>query len=116
MKHKAENNHVVGHRGPAFSVVTSMIAIFLCAVPWPLCAQYTTASLGGTVLDATASSVPGAKVTVRNVETEFTRTVSTDSAGAFLFSRLPVGNYELKVEKEGFSNYVQKGITRPLTR
>ena len=111
MKHKTENNYVVGHRGSALSVVTSMIALFLCAVPWPLCAQYTTASLGGTVLDATASSVPSAKVTVRNVETEFTQTVSTDSAGAFLFSRLPVGNYELKVEKESFSTYVQKGIT-----
>ena len=33
------------------------------------------------------------------------------SAGAFLFSRLPIGNYELTVEKQGFSTYVQTGIT-----
>jgi hypothetical protein len=88
------------------------ILLFLAVLVWmPLHAQYTTASLGGTVLDSTGSAIPEAKVTVRNVGTGFTQTVSADATGAFLFSRLPVGDYELRVEKEGFSTYVQAGIT-----
>src|SRR5207248_5179142 len=51
------------------------------------------------------------KVTARNVATGFTQTTSADATGAFLFSRLPVGEYELKVEKEGFTTYLQSGIT-----
>lgn len=82
----------------------------------PLGAQYTTASLGGTVRDATGSMVPEATVTVRNVETGFTQTVSSDATGAFLFSRLPVGNYELRVEKPGFTTYVQAGIRLTVDR
>ncbi len=73
-------------------------------------AQFTTASLAGTVLDSSGASLPGAQVTVRNVDTSLTQTVNTDSAGAFLFSRLPVGTYQLTVEKAGFTTYVQSGI------
>jgi hypothetical protein len=74
-------------------------------------AQYTTADLGGTVADSTGSAVPGAKVTVRNTETGFSQNTTTAATGAFLFPRLRVGAYELRVEKEGFSTYVQSGIT-----
>jgi len=50
------------------------------------------------------------KVTVRNVDTGFTQTVVTDAAGAFLFTRLPVGNYTLQAEHAGFSSYQQTGL------
>ena len=83
----------------------------LFAVLMPLQAQYTTASLGGTVLDPTGAGMPGAKLTVKNVETGFTETTQSGSTGTYLFSRLPVGNYSLRVEKEGFTTYEQGGIT-----
>ena len=73
-------------------------------------AQYTTASLGGTVTDASGALVPGAKVAVRNVETGFALATLTGDDGAFLFPRLPVGGYELTAAKPGFSNYLQKGM------
>jgi Carboxypeptidase regulatory-like domain len=50
------------------------------------------------------------------VETGFTQNLSTDSDGAFLFSRLPVGRYELRVEKAGFTTYLQTGIQLTLDR
>jgi hypothetical protein len=62
------------------------------------------------VLDSSGASLPGAQVTVRNVDTSLTQTVTTDAAGAFLFSRLPVGTYQLTVEKAGFTTYVQSGM------
>jgi hypothetical protein len=86
----------------------SLLCALLCA---QMFAQYTTADLGGTVSDSTGSAVPGAKVTVRNTETGFSQDTTTSATGSFLFPRLRVGSYELRVEKEGFSTYVQSGIT-----
>ena len=82
---------------------------FLCASP--ASAQYTTASFGGTVLDSNNAVLPQSQVVVRNVDTGFTQRATTDESGAFLFPRLPVGSYELRVERTGFSRYVQTGIT-----
>ncbi|PYV92856.1 MAG: hypothetical protein DMG05_03310 [Acidobacteria bacterium] len=90
-----------------------ILAIFSLLFLWhgALHAQFTTASLNGTVVDASGGIVPDAKVTVRNLDTGFKQTVETDSTGTFLFPRLPVGNYRLTVEKSGFSTYLQDGIT-----
>lgn len=73
-------------------------------------AQYTTASLGGLVTDPSSAAVPGAQVTVRNIDTGFTQNATTGPEGQFQFSRLPVGNYELKVEQSGFNAYTRSGI------
>ncbi|HTM51228.1 MAG TPA: TonB-dependent receptor [Bryobacteraceae bacterium] len=81
-----------------------------------LSAQFTTASLGGAVRDSTGAVVADARVAARNTETGFVQTVTSDSTGSFLFSRLPVGSYELRVEKPGFSAYVQSGIQLTVDR
>src|SRR3954451_6586315 len=90
----------------AFFPAILLISVLLCLTT-PAVAQYTTASLGGAVLDSTGAIVPDARVTVRNIDTGLRQTTSSDAAGAFLFPRLPIGNYELTVDKEGFSTYVQ---------
>lgn len=84
--------------------------LLLLVLALPLAAQYTTATFGGTVLDSSGSAVPGAKVTILNVGTGFSQFVSSEANGSFLFSRLPVGTYQLRVDKEGFAAYVQSGI------
>src|SRR5262245_20084369 len=84
--------------------------LLVLASPIFLSAQYTTASLGGTVQDPSGAMLTGAQVTVRNTDTGFTQTTQTDASGAFLFSRLPIGNYELRAERTGFSTYQQTGI------
>ena len=91
-----------------FPVLLTFLALALAVRAFP---QYTTASLAGSVNDASSAAIPGAKVTVRNTETGYTQTINADSVGAFLFSRLPVGSYELKVEQPGFSVYMQSGLT-----
>ena len=89
-------------------VVSALAALLLAS---PLFAQFTTASLGGTVVDPSGASIPDAKLSVQNKDTALTETASSGATGAFLFPRLPVGNYKLTVEKQGFSTYVQDGIT-----
>jgi hypothetical protein len=48
---------------------------------------------------------------MRNVDTSQFRTVSTDADGSYRFSALPVGNYEVRTEKEGVQTEVQSGLT-----
>jgi hypothetical protein len=97
-------NHVVS------VLPLAIILAVLIGLP-ALHAQFTTASLGGNVVDATGAAVPGASVSVSNKDTGLKQDTSTDAAGAFLFSTLPVGNYQLHVEKPGFATYIQDGIS-----
>src|SRR5262249_54992009 len=92
------------------------VILFLFLLAGMISAQYTTASLGGAVRDSTGAVVADARVTARNTETGFAQTVTSDATGSFLFSRLPVGGYELRVEKPGFSAYVQSGIQLTVDR
>jgi len=77
-------------------------------------AQFTTARLGGTVTDASGSAIPGAKVIIKETNSNYTQTVNARSDGAYVFPSLPVGSYELTVTMTGFSTYIQSGIVLTL--
>ncbi len=67
-------------------------------------------SIEGTLLDPKGGVVPSATVTLRNTATDATFTANTDGSGYFRFPVLPVGTYELRVEKPGFTTITQKDI------
>ncbi len=92
------------------AITVAMLASTMLLVPQRASGQFTTASLGGTVLDSSGAGIPDALVNVLNVATGFTQDVRTGTNGAFLFSRLPIGSYVLRIEKAGFSAYVQDQI------
>jgi Carboxypeptidase regulatory-like domain len=92
------------------------VVIGLLAVSVLLPGQFTTASLSGSVADTSGASVPDAKITIANVDTGFTQTVMSGTAGEYFFPRLPVGKYRLTVEKGGFTTYVQSGIQLAVTQ
>lgn len=74
-----------------------------CAmVAAPLAAQGVSAQLNGTVLTPSGQAVPGAKITIRNQETGFTRTVQSDNSGRYVATSLPVGPYMVTATKDGF--------------
>jgi len=83
----------------------------LMAFAVPAAAQSTTGSIQGMVTDNQEAVVPGATVTIRNVETNATRTAVTDGGGVYRFLNVPVGSYEVTVELSGFSKYVRSGVT-----
>lgn len=68
------------------------------------------ASLSGTVTDASGAVVRGASVTARNVNTGATRKSATDDAGLYRVSSLPVGEYEVRASKQGFAEEIRTGI------
>ncbi|MDE0628713.1 MAG: carboxypeptidase regulatory-like domain-containing protein [Bryobacterales bacterium] len=73
-------------------------------------AQSNLATVTGVVTDAAEAVIPGASVTVTNVETGVETAAETNESGHFtLFSLIP-GSYELVVETEGFRRFVRKNI------
>jgi Carboxypeptidase regulatory-like domain/TonB dependent receptor len=65
-----------------------------------------TATLDGTVTDASGAVVAGAKVLVKNQATGVESSSQTDNAGAYLFSSLPIGIYHIEVTSSGFQSAV----------
>src|SRR5580704_3163795 len=65
-------------------------------------AQDVTATISGTVSDPSNAAVVGATATAKSVERGVTYTAVTNEAGLYRISQLPVGSYELRVEKQGF--------------
>ncbi len=83
--------------------------MFLAAAP--LYAQGTgSATLVGTVSDSSNSAIPGAKVTVVNIGTQFVSTGATNTDGGYYVPYLIPGNYRLSIEAQGFKSYVRDGI------
>lgn len=82
-----------------------MIATFACVlfVSLPASAQTINGSISGVVKDQQAASVAGATVTATNTGTGEKRTATTDDDGLYKILSLPVGTYEVTVEKTGFS-------------
>ncbi|MEZ5399232.1 MAG: TonB-dependent receptor [Bryobacteraceae bacterium] len=64
----------------------------------------------GTVLDPSGAPVTTANVTVVNASTGYERSARTNSAGLYRVPILPLGNYSVTVEGEGFATYQQEGI------
>lgn len=86
------------------------VLLALTVTAAPAAAQRTSATLRGTVTDATRALVPGATVTVANPDTGFTQTAVTNEFGVYSFSQLPVGKYQLKVELQGFKTATRHDI------
>jgi hypothetical protein len=97
---------------PALRVAALCTAMILTAGALPALAQQTvtSATLGGRVEDTNGAALPGVVVTATNKETGQSKTSTTDGEGRYRFSYLPVGDYELKVEKSGFTT-----LTKSLT-
>jgi hypothetical protein len=79
-----------------------MLALILFCGAVGMALAQTFGTITGDVTDATAAVVPGATVTIRNVDTNATRTVMTNADGLYSVPLLPPGIYDIRVEKEGF--------------
>jgi len=84
---------------PAFLIFSSLMS-----------GQVSTATFYGIVNDPTGAVVPGAAVTVTNVETALAYHKTSDSSGEFGFDFLPTGTYTLRIEAQGFKTQETKGI------
>ncbi len=65
-------------------------------------AQEVTATITGTVMDPSGAAVADAAVAAKSVERGIVYTAVTNESGIYRLSQLPVGSYDLKIEKRGF--------------
>ena len=79
-------------------------------------AQLDTGTISGTVSDQSGGAIPGAAITIRNVETGVARNLVTNAAGRYEAAALPVGSYEVRASLTGFQTLVRSGITLTVGR
>lgn len=87
------------------------MAILCLGVTVAFAQQGTTGEIRGIITDEQGAAVVGAKVLVKNMGTGIERTVMSDERGRYRALLLPVGQYEVTVEKESFKKWQQTGIT-----
>src|ERR1700694_1786642 len=76
--------------------------LFFVLLPHIVAQSRATGGIQGTVLDSTGSVIVAAQITQTNTHSGAARHTESDESGQFRFSGLPVGNYILRLEKEGF--------------
>ena len=82
--------------------VVFSIALLL-ALAAPLSAQTAMATVRGRIVDEQGAVLPGVLITLRALETNLTRTVTTTDVGEYFLPNLPAGTYQLQATLDGFS-------------
>jgi hypothetical protein len=93
--------------GPAFIIFSILVILFSA----PIGAQVAGGTLFGTITDPSEKLVPQAQVSITNVATGITTTVTTNSDGYYIAPNLLPGEYQVAVSAKGFSTETRKGIS-----
>jgi outer membrane receptor protein involved in Fe transport len=87
-----------------FGLLVSVFAV-------PANAQAVGATLSGTVSDQSGAVIGGAQVSIKNLATDVTRHLTSDSDGLYSAPNLLPGTYQVTVTAQGFTTSVQKNVT-----
>jgi hypothetical protein len=97
-------------RGNASNMARVWIVLLLmgllCEAAWAV----TGGSISGTLKDQTNSVIPGASVTLVNVDLRTTYHATSNSQGLYSFPVVPVGSYDLTIEAAGFQLEKKAGL------
>lgn len=102
------------HRALTGSVLLLLASLFLlsCCM-W---AQEVTGSIVGTVADPSGAAVSGATITAKDLDRGTVLTTTTNDAGAFNISGVPVGRYEVQASAKGFQGAVNPAFRLTLNQ
>src|SRR5579863_3505680 len=87
--------------------LTALLVLSLIAVP---ASAQETATILGVVKDTSGGTVPQAKITITNTDTNDMRQVTTGDDGAYRVPGLRPGHYSVRVEKDGFKSFTQTAV------
>jgi hypothetical protein len=85
----------------------------MAATAW---GQVATGTISGTVSDKGGAILPGAKVTILNVETGIARNLDADEHGGYTAPGLAVGPYRVTATRDGFQTVIRSGIILTVAR
>lgn len=97
-------------RLPAVATTLIRMVILLALVTAVSTAQEYRGRVQGTVRDTSEAVVPGATVTLENVNTGIIAKRTTDEAGRYIFGLVDPGSYSISVESAGFAKFVQEKV------
>jgi hypothetical protein len=89
------------------------LLVVFCSLVFPICPLLygqATGSFSGTVTDKTGSVISGATVRATSQSTGLARESKTDDSGHYLIPLLPVANFTIRVESQGFQPVEQKDV------
>ena len=87
---------------PRTSIAAAALALSVPLIAVSVSAQTNLGTFLGKVADEQGGALPGATVTVRQVQTNVSRNSVTNAIGQYFIPNLPAGSYELTVELAGF--------------
>lgn len=73
-------------------------------------AQTLYGNLTGNVTDASNAALPNATISIRNVDTGFSRTGTTDGSGNYQLTDLQPGTYDITISAQSFGESITKGV------
>ncbi len=77
----------------------------------PLSAQVDTATITGVVADPSGAAIAGAGVRATNLATSLAYNTSSNEAGVYVITALPIGRYDVEISSEGFQTVRRPGVT-----
>jgi hypothetical protein len=90
------------------------LAVLFSLIPLPAAGQAVSGTILGRVSDTSGAVIPGARVTVTQTGTGFTRSLLSDSKGEYNAPSIPTGTYTVTAELTGFKTVtltnVQVGV------
>src|SRR5712664_1576901 len=95
----------------SFGRMTALFSILGILFSVPAGAQVAGGTLSGTITDPSDKSIPQAQVSISNVATGITTTVTTNSDGFYIAPNLLPGEYQVSVSAKGFNSETRKGIS-----
>ncbi len=90
-------------------MLRGLLAFSLCACA--AIAQTQTATLRGSVKDASGAVVPNARLVLTNTAQNRPWSTESNASGEYTFLQIPPGGYTLSVEANGFKRFVQSDFT-----
>lgn len=96
---------------PTRALWGALLLFFAVLATRPAAAQTFSGSITGTVTDPTGAVVVGAKLQLQNMNTKDTRLETADQNGAYHFTNLLPGTYQISATAAGFKDYLQTGMT-----
>lgn len=109
------NERMASFKGASRSgkLTVALLTFFSCLLlvnPTESYGQATSGSVSGFVTDPSGAAVPGAEVTLTDVNKGVAFTVSSNEGGFFIKPQIPAGNYTVKVSKAGFKTFVRSNV------
>ena len=83
----------------------------MLTLAWSSHAQSTTGTVFGTVVDSTGAAIPGATITLTDVNTNVKQTATTNGQGEYTFAIVNPGDYAVASSAAGFKSLTQTGVT-----